>query len=148
MFPRAPEKATYTLTYSEAVAPASIIAGWNGLTTQNVVVRVTNSTTNDKLTIYTSNNGTLLPLGTVNLNKGDYVTTARTFGLIASGLPLSTMTMSGSSLTITLGTASGATTTAAGTGNVSWTPSASAKDLAGNTAATTPYLETDNDNDF
>jgi hypothetical protein len=60
-----------------------------------------------------------------------------------------TLTMSGSSFTITLGTPSGGgTTAAAGTANVSWTPSALATDLAGNPAATTVYTETDNDTDF
>jgi hypothetical protein len=38
---------TYTLTYSEAIAPASIIAGWDGAAPRNVVVRATNSGSND-----------------------------------------------------------------------------------------------------
>jgi hypothetical protein len=137
---------TFTLTYSEAVAPASIIAGCNGTTTQNVVVRATgNGNSMDKLTIYNSTNTTLLPLGTVNLKRTDYTTSAQTFGL--TGTP-SKLTMSGSSLTITLGTPSGNPTTAAGPGNVTWTPTAGVTDLAGNAAATTLYTENDLDNDF
>ncbi|EON24299.1 FHA domain-containing protein [Nocardioides sp. CF8] len=136
---------TYTLTYSEAVAPASIIAGWNGLTTKNVVVRAANSSSKDKLTIYDATNTTLLPLGTVNL-RGNYVSQARTFGL--PGTP-STLTMSGSSLTITLGTPSATiTTVATAAANATWTPAIGATDLAGNAAATTIYTENDLDNDF
>jgi hypothetical protein len=139
---------TFTLTYSEAIAPGSIISGWNGTTTQNVVVHLAGSgQANDKLTIYDSTNLTLLPLGTVNLNRTDYVTGMRTFGLPGSAT-LSTLTISGSSLTIRLGTASAATTTAAAAGNASWTPNALTTDLAGNATATTVYTETDLDVDF
>jgi hypothetical protein len=139
---------SFTLTYSEAIAPGSIIAGWNGTTPQNVVVHGGgNGQAIDKLTIYNSGNTALLPLGTLSLGRTDYVGGNRTFGLAGSAI-LSTITMSGSSLTITLGTASALTTAAAGTGNVSWTPSALATDLAGNAAATTVYTETDNDTDF
>ena len=69
-----------------------------------------------------------------------------TFG--ATGTP-STMTMSGNSVTITLGTASSTTaaTTAAAAANMIWTPAGGA-DLAGNTSATTAYTETDLDSDF
>ena len=135
---------TFTLTYSEAVAPATIIAGWNGSTTQNVVVRATNAS-KDRLTIYNATNSTLLPLGTINLKRSDYVIAAMTFGL--TGTP-STMTMNGSSLTITLGTPSGIPTIAAAAANVTWTPAVGVTDLAGNPAATTNYNETDLDSDF
>jgi len=137
---------TFTLTYSEAIAPASIIAGWDGVAPRNVVVRATNSKSNDTLTIYSSNNATLLPLGTVQL-RGNYVGGARTFGLAGSA-SLSTLTWKGSSLTITLGTASASTRTAASFINVTWTPVAATTDLFGATTLTTPFTETDNDSDF
>lgn len=137
---------TFTLTYSEPVAPGSIIAGWNGTTTQNVVVRATgNGGAKDKLTIYNATNTAALPLGTLNLKRSDYVSATTTFGL--TGTP-STLTMTGSSLTITLGTPSRATVVAAAAANASWTPGTGATDAAGNPAATTIYTETDNDNDF
>src|SRR6185436_20895976 len=72
---------TYTLTYSEAMDPASIIALWNGLTTENVVVKATNNTTSDYLRIYASNGTTLLPLGTLTLKSTTYVSASMTFGL-------------------------------------------------------------------
>ncbi|MEO7268860.1 MAG: Ig-like domain repeat protein [Knoellia sp.] len=139
---------TLTLTYSEPVSPGSIIAGWNGTTTQNVVVRAANSS-KDRLTVYNAANTTLLPLGTVNLNRGDYVSGAVTFGATGTTTP-STLTMNGSSLTITLGTPSDLTkiATAAAAANMSWIPSASVRDLASNSATTTTYAETDNDSDF
>ena len=68
-----------------------------------------------------------------------------TFGL--TGTP-STLSMSGSSLTITLGTPSGTPTVAAAAANASWTPAVGAPDVAGNGAATTTYTEADLDNDF
>jgi hypothetical protein len=45
--------------------------------------------------------------------------------------------MSGSTITITLGTASGGTTTAGGTGTMAWTPSTAPTDLAGNACTVT-----------
>lgn len=131
---------TFTLTYSEPVDPASIIAGWNGTGTQNVRVQVTRK---NVLSALTSDGVTQLPLGTIALVRA-YVSNTRTFGATGTA---STMTMSGSSLLIKLGTASGTTSTVAA-GNVTWTPSALLKDLAGNTGATTAYTENDNDNDF
>ncbi len=138
---------TFTLTYSESIDPASIIAGWNGATSQNVVVHATNGNGSgtDKLTVYNSTNTTLLPLGSVNLKRNDYVSATMTFGLTGT---VSTLTMSGSNFTITIGTPSGTPTVAAAVGNVAWTPAIGAKDIAGNAAATTIYTETDNDSDF
>jgi hypothetical protein len=137
---------TFTLTYSEAIAPASIIAGWDGAAPRNVVVRATNSKSNDTLTIYSSTNVTLLPLGIVQL-RGNYVGGARTFGLAGSAA-LSTLTWNGSRLTVTLGTASGSTRSAATLINVTWTPAAGTTDLFGATTLTTPFTETDSDTDF
>jgi hypothetical protein len=127
---------TVTFTFSEQIDPASILSGWTGAST-NVVVRVNNTAT-DTLLVYNSANATQLPLGTVNLARTDYVTANRTFG--ASGTP-STMVRSGSTVTLTLGTASGATTTAAATGTMTWTPSASAYDRAGNAGTTAAATE-------
>lgn len=137
---------TFTLTFSETMSPSSIIAGWNGTSAQNVVVRATGSgNARDKLTVYNATNTTLLPLGTINLNRTDYVQASRTFG--ASGTR-STITMSGNSLTITLGTPSGAVLLAAGPANATWTPDIGATDLAGNGSSTAAYTENDNDGDF
>lgn len=127
---------TLTLSFSEQIEETSILSGWSGGAT-NVVVRLNNGSP-DTVTIYNATNTTLLPLGTVNLARTDYTTASRTFGL--TGTP-STMVTSGNNVTITLGTASGAVTTAAAPAAMIWTPSSTATDIAGNTALTTIATE-------
>ncbi len=129
---------TITYTFSEPIDPNSILAGWTGAS-QNVVVRLNQVTAADTVTIYNSTNTTQLPFGTVALGRTDYTSNSRTFG--ATGTP-STMVLSGNSITFTLGTQSGAATTAAGTGTMTWTPSSTAQDRAGNACTTTARTET------
>jgi hypothetical protein len=144
---------TLTLSFSEPIEPASILAGWNGAAT-NVVVRVNDNgllglpTGNDVVQIYNSANTTLLPLGGIDLGRGDYVAGALggniRFGV--SGTP-STMTISGNTLTIVLGTYAtpalleAGRTTAAAAGTMAWTPTATPYDRAANAAATTAASE-------
>ena len=52
------------------------------------------------------------------------------------------MTMSGSTITIVLGTASGAVTTVGNTSSMVWTPSTAATDLAGNACTATAVTQT------
>ena len=124
---------TITYTFSEQIDPQSILSGWTGSST-NVVVRI-NNTNPDTLLVYDSANTTQLPLGSVSLGAtgGNYIGTNRTFG--ASGT-FSTMVRSGSTITVTLGTASGATLTETTAGTMTWTPSASAYDRGGNAGST------------
>jgi len=131
---------TMTLTFSEAMDPGSILAGWSG-TSQNMLVQLTNGGAgNDTITFFTNVSPfPQIPLGSINLGRTDYTTGNVTFGF--SGTP-STMVMSGSSITITLGTASAADTTAAATGTMTWTPSVTATDAAGNACSTTAKNET------
>ena len=136
---------TVTFTYSEAIEPESVLAGWNGNST-SVVVRIVNGALggDDELRVYNAADSSQLPLGVVDLDRSDYVggllggEIAR-FG--ASGTA-STMAMSGSSITVTLGTHSGqAAGTAGGNGTASWSPSATATDRAGNGASTASASE-------
>jgi len=132
---------TVTFTYSEPVERVSILPGWTGATA-NVVVRVNQANPRDRLQVYDATNTSLLLLTNatgLNLDRNDYVTTNRTFG--ATGTP-STMVRSGNSITITLGTQSGAATTAGGNGTMQWTPSATVTDRAGNPTSTTAVNET------
>jgi hypothetical protein len=132
---------TMTWTFSEAVDPATILAGWSGAST-NVVLRLNNGGAgNDTVTVFNAANSAQLPLGSVSMARTDYVTANVTFG--ASGTP-STMVMSGSTVTITLGTVSNAASvgTAAATATMAWTPSATVLDLAGNACTTTVTNET------
>jgi hypothetical protein len=125
---------TVTFTYSEPIDPNSILAGWTGSAT-SVVVRINNNTpTNDQLQVFNSGNTAQLPLGNVNLGGTGYVNASRTYNP-------SSMSMSGNSITVVLGTASGAGITSAATTMV-WTPSATATDRAGNAASTANVTET------
>jgi hypothetical protein len=138
---------TVVFTFSEPIDPQSILAGWNGTSTP-VVVRILDNgllglpAGNDELLVYNSTNTTQLPLGAVNMGRGDYVA-----GLLggqinfgASGTA-STMVMSGNTVTITFGTYGAVgllvgRTTAAGTGTMIWTPVATPYDRAGNVMST------------
>lgn len=130
---------TISYTFSEAPDPNSILSGWSGAAT-NVVVRLNNGSgsSNDTVTIFNATNTSQLALGSVNLGRTDYTGASITFGATGTA---SKMVLSGSTVTITLGTQSAAATTAAGTGTMTWTPSASATDAAGNNASTTAVTE-------
>jgi chitinase len=126
---------TITFTYSEQIAPASILAGWNGSSTA-VTVRITNSGSSDTLEVWNSGNTAVLPLtGSAVALSGNYVT--------ASAVFTATMAQSGAAITVTLGTLSSGTVATAGGagGTMSWTPSATATDVAGNACTTTVATE-------
>lgn len=137
---------TITFTYNDTIDPYSILANWTGAST-SVVVRINNNvaaTANmDQLLVANAANSAVLPItgaNGVNLGRNDYVTAARTFGATGTA---STMTRSGGTITIVLGTQSGAgTTAAANTGSMIWNPSATATDRAGNGAGTGAFTET------
>ena len=102
---------TITFTFSEPIDPSSIVAGWNGTGSTNVVIRVLDTsilgipTGPDRLEVYNAANSALLPLGSVDLGRNDYVFAPFGIGRItfgATGTP-STMTMSGNTVTIVLG---------------------------------------------
>jgi hypothetical protein len=143
---------TIVYTYSKAIEPQSILAGWTGASTSVVVRLVDNgllglSTGNDEIVINNAANSAQLPLGGVNMGRGDYVA-----GVLGgsvyfgnTGTP-STMVMSGNTITITLGTYAAesilvARGTAAGTGTMVWTPVATPYDRAGNVISTTAATE-------
>jgi hypothetical protein len=122
-------------TFSEPIVPGSVLAGWAGAST-NVVVRFTNGAQNDTFAIWNAANTTQLPLGSVSGSK-KLVGAAITFG--ATGTP-STMVMSGSIITVTLGTASGTASTDNGSTLV-WTPASGPTDRATNPLSVTPVTE-------
>jgi hypothetical protein len=126
-----------TFSFSEPIDPNSILANWTSTST-NVVVRINNAT-NDTLLVYNAANSTQLPLGSVNLGSGEYVTSNATFGATGTA---STMVQSGNAITVTLGTASSGPSTALFASTMTWTPSASAYDRAGNAETTTARTET------
>jgi hypothetical protein len=130
---------TLTYTYSEAVTPASVWTGWNGASTA-VHIRFTSSG-NDTITVLTTANAASINLGSVATNA-DYVTATTTFNATIA------MSSDGTSVIVTLSTPSNVATSASPGRNMSWTPSASVKDVAGNAGSTTAYSETNSDVDF
>ncbi len=123
-----------TYTFSEAIDPSSILSGWTGSAT-SVTLHLNNVTGGDTVTVFDSANLMQLNLGTVDLSRPGYTGGNRLF-------TNSTMTMSGSTITIVLGTANGATTTVGTADNMAWTPSSAATDLAGNACSATIATET------
>jgi chitinase len=117
---------TITFTYSEAMDPASISTGWTGTST-TVTAAFANGGcgASDTISVTSVNLGSLC-LG------GNYVNGNRSF----TG---SSMVMSGGNtvVTITLGTPSNTFNTETVAAAMTWTPSASALDVAGNACATT-----------
>ncbi len=128
---------TMTLTFTEVIDPDSVLAGWTGGAT-NVVVRIAAVPGGDVFTIRNAANTAQLPLGSIDLGGSQYVSTDRDFG--ATGTP-SSMVQSGSTITLTLGTPSGATGTQVPNKTMAWTPSATATDRAGNACSTTVVNE-------
>lgn len=129
---------TLTFTYSEAIQPGTVLSGWSGASTA-VHIRFTSSG-NDTIRVLTTANAAI-NLGSVATNA-DYVSATVTFN--------ATMALSadGTQVVVTLGTPSSVNASASPGRNMSWTPSASVKDLAGNAASTTAYSETSSDVDF
>jgi hypothetical protein len=148
-------------TYSEPIDPQSIVAGWNGAAPTNVVVRLVDNgalglpTGNDEVVIRNAANTAQLPIGAINMGRGDYVA-----GLLGGSVyfgatgTASSMALSGNTITITLGTYSAesilvARGTAAGSGTMVWTPVATPYDRAANVMSTTPATESGTaDKDF
>jgi hypothetical protein len=124
-----------TFTYSEPIDPNSILAGWDGTATP-VTLQLLNAGGGggDRVQIWDATNTSQLPLGVVRLGSTGYTSTSITF-------TNSTMTRTGSAITVVLGTPSGAGTTAVVTSNTRWSPSTTATDLAGNTCPNTAVNE-------
>jgi hypothetical protein len=121
---------TATFTFGEAMDPASILAAWDGTST-TVTATFANGGcgASDTITVASANLGTLCL-------TGNYVNGNRSF----TG---STMVMSGGGtvVTLTLGTPSNTFLTETVAGTMSWTPSATATDVAGNACTTTAVNE-------
>jgi hypothetical protein len=128
---------TLTFTSSEPIDPESVLAGWTGATT-NVVVRIANGLVVDQLTVRDATNAAQLSLGTADLGGTAYVSANRDFGATGTA---STMVQSGNTITITLGTPSGTTGTQALSGIMTWAPTTTLTDRAGNTCETTVATE-------
>jgi hypothetical protein len=131
---RAEEGDSIIWTFSEPIQPASLLGSWTGAP-QDVNVRIFNNSQGDRVEVYNGIFSTTVTLGTLNLGRTDYV------GGGSVWFFNSTMTMSGTSVTIVLGQQFGTSSTAAGSAVMVWTPSDSATDNAGNPVSETPVSE-------
>jgi chitinase len=129
---------TVAFTWSEPMAPASIMTGWTG-TSQAIRVRINDAGATDTLDLYDSTGATRLNVMSAAQAlrlQADYVSATTNFN--------ATMVMSGNTATITIGTMITGTirTGVATTANMIWTPSATATDVVGNATAATAVTET------
>lgn len=125
-----------TLTWSEPIAPATVLAGWSG-SAQPVRVRVANAAAGDELEFSDSTGTTRLGLVATAADLqlgGDFVTTDAEFD--------ATMALSGEAITVTLGAQRSGTLATAVAGTMTWRPSAAATDLFGNPSSTVLRTET------
>lgn len=122
-----------TLTTNDTLDTFSLLANWTGAATA-VQLRFVNNASADRVQIWNSAGTTQLPFGTIALGRTDFTTGTLSFN--------ATMSQASGVITITLGTViSGTVTTVAGTGNMTWTPSATATDRAGNAMPTSAFAE-------
>ncbi len=128
---------TISLTYSEAIAPALVLAGWDGTSTA-ITVRVTNNASNDRMDFRNAAGVTRLNL----VNTANDLLLARNYTagtVVLNG----TIVRNGNTITVTIGSlTSGTLVTAATTGAITWRPSASAQDMYGKASTTTMVTET------
>ena len=124
----------FTLTTNDTLDTFAILANWTGAATP-VQLRFVNNATADRVQIWNSAGTTQLPFGTISLGRTDFTG--------AAGISFNaSMVQSAGTITVTLGTLiSGTVATVGGTGNMSWTPSTTATDRAGNAMAATAYAE-------
>ena len=138
---------TVVFSYSAAITPSSILAGWSGAAPAAIRVRVNNNGTTDSMSFYDAANTTplgLLATGTALNIYLDFVSGPTVFN--------ATIARSGSAVTVTIGSlVSGAvTSTAKGRNSMVWQPSSQATSLATGIAVwpTTVTEGGGNDNDF
>jgi chitinase len=133
---------TLQFTWTEPMAPASILSGWTGAAGQPITVRIRDNASNDEMHFYSGATQLNLVLSATDLKLGgNFVNSNAEFN--------ATMAQSGNSITVTLGTKvspAGTLPTTNGS-TMNWRPSPNATDLAGKASATTNVPET-NDRDF
>jgi hypothetical protein len=136
---------TASVTFSEPLAVATVCSSWSGNSSNqtlggngNVTVTVTdNGPSNDSLSSVTATSGCggVVHFGTVNLGSTGWLTTTNTFGGNGGNMSQLDWTVATSTLKVTLGKASGAVGTVAGSVAATYTPDAAITDPAGNAVA-------------
>jgi hypothetical protein len=127
---------TLVFSFSEQIAPGTIVSGWNGTGTQTVTVTMD---TGNHLSI----TGATLVNGFITLGGANYVQSGKT--VVFSN---STIAQSGSTVTLTLGSPDKPQFLQTGTaGQTSWPVSAALRDLANTAITTVTCLEVTPPND-
>jgi hypothetical protein len=117
---------TVSFAFNKAPDPNSIVSSWDGSGAKAVTVSIADSSSNDVLSVSGAT------IGSVAL-QGNYTNSGKTTTFTGSSL-----TLSGSTVTIVLGTDSAGNAKSETTKNKpTWTPSASNYDVAGNACSTT-----------
>jgi hypothetical protein len=117
---------TVSFVFNKAPDPNSIVSGWDGSGAKSVTVSIADSSSNDVLSVSGAT------VGSVSL-QGNYTNSGKTTTFTGSSL-----TLSGSTVTIVLGTDSaGNARSESSKSKPTWTPSASIYDVAGNACSTT-----------
>jgi len=120
---------TIVFTFSEQIAPGTIVGGWNGTGTQTVTVTVTPTTV--------AIAGATLVNGTISFPGGGYALNGKS--IVFSN---STIAQAGATLTVTLGTPDNPQWLRTGAaGQMSWPVAAALTDIAGNAITTVTRLE-------
>ena len=127
---------TLTLTFSETVAAASLLSGWDG-STHAVNVAFNKSGSNTTIAISDSGGAAIAALGTLSSSSAWVKPGGATF--------TATMRQSGAAITVTLGTTSngGNLQTGVSPGTLTWASSTAVADLAGNAGAGNSVSGTD-----
>jgi chitinase len=127
---------TITSTFSEQIAPGTIVSGWNGAGTQTITVTGSNG---NRLTI----TGATVTSSFITLGGSGYFQAGKTVVFANS-----TISQSGSTLTVTLGAPDKPQWVSTGTaGQSSWPVATTLTDIAGNTIAAGTVLEIQPPND-
>ena len=141
---------TVVITYSELMDATSFCSAWvnNGTdqgeveNSSGVVITITENSVNDLLTVTAATNCSGgFKLGTVALNA-NYVSTTRTFSGTGGNRSELRLNVSARTLTVELGTASGAVNPGVAASIPSYTANTAIKDRAGNSLGAGPYLGT------
>ncbi len=135
---------TIRFTFSEPMAPASILSGWTGAS-QAIRLTLANNASADTMDFLDAAGTTRLNLvnAETDLNLAGNFITSSTAAFNA------TIAMSGSTVTVTLGSRIIGTLNTATPGTMTWSPSANGRDLAGIAASTATVTESGgSDRDF
>ena len=131
---------TMTLTYSEEIDPTSIIAGWDGTGSRSIYAAFTHHNQGDRVLFYSATS----PYPVIPLAVSPGVNTGGNYVPNGGVTFNATLTRSGASFTVTIGTSTGGTpnATAPPAANMNWFPNSGAKDFLGKACTTTQRAET------